>query len=214
MQGRLTRGSRQLQPLSVGDCVLVQDQYGKTPRQWSQTGIVVEIGSHDSYTVSMGGSRRLTRRNRQFLRKITPHKDSFAKSDVTTVQKPQLSPRMTSSHYTTPPPAPMQAPVPVSRPTPLESLSNPVPDAPILDTDSDVVRPAPCDGAQSVPPVRLRRSGPDDRWTVAGQRFSSQPSQASGTWTLPGPLCMGHVWSCGSGFAPTSSCPTHLPRFG
>ena len=65
--------SRNLPALQVGDNVSVQDQSGSTPRRWSKTGKIVEILGHDSYTVKMDGSNRVTKRNRQFLRKILPY---------------------------------------------------------------------------------------------------------------------------------------------
>ena len=69
MQERLARGSRVLSSLSVGDHVLIQEQHGNRPRQWVKSGIVVEVGPYDNYLVSIGGSRQLTKRNRQFLKK-------------------------------------------------------------------------------------------------------------------------------------------------
>ena len=219
MQEKLTRGSRALQQLSVGDHVLVQDQHGRNPRQWSQAGVVVELGSHDSYLVSIGGSRRVTRRNRQFLRKITPQENTVPKSDA----KPQSVSRSLSSHSTTPP-APKLAPTSAQWSDPFLPSNDPIPDAPLQDPDAPtpgttsmelpgVVQPIPSDDVQPVPPLKLRRSGADDRWIVAGQR--SLPSHmSSSSSTPPGPLCMGHVWPWCLGFASTFSCPTHLPRFG
>ena len=64
--------SKQLPPLSLGDAVSVQDQQGNTPRRWSKTGRVVEVLGNDAYTVKVDGSNRVTQRNRQFLRKISP----------------------------------------------------------------------------------------------------------------------------------------------
>ena len=69
---KLTSGSKQLPSLIVGDCVSVQDQSGNTPRRWSKTGIVLEISGPDSYLIKIHGSNRITKRNRQFLRKIQP----------------------------------------------------------------------------------------------------------------------------------------------
>ena len=220
MQDKLTRGSRLLQPLSVGDHVLVQDQHGKNPRQWSQAGVVVELGSHDSYLVSIGGSRRVTRRNRQFLRKIAPQENTVAKSDV----KPQSVSRSLSSQSTTPPLAPKLAPTPAPCSDPFLPSNDPIPYAPLQDPDAptpcttsmelpSVVQPIPSDDVQPVPPLKLRRSGADDRWIVAGQRYLP-PHMTSSSFTPPSPPCMGHVWPLCLGIAPTFSCPTHLPRFG
>ena len=70
---RLTVGTRELPPLSVGDSVLVQNQIGNHPSKWDITGVVVEIKEFDQYVLKIDGSGRLTLRNRKFLRKITPY---------------------------------------------------------------------------------------------------------------------------------------------
>ena len=68
----LTKGSKRLPPLIEGDLVSVQDQSGNTPRRWSKTGRVLESLSHDSYLIRIDGSNKVTKRNRQFLRRIQP----------------------------------------------------------------------------------------------------------------------------------------------
>ena len=72
--------SKQLPALQVQDAVAIQDQTGHTPRRWSKTGTVVEVLPHDSYVVKVDGSNRVTKRNRQFLRKLGLYqadKDTF-----------------------------------------------------------------------------------------------------------------------------------------
>ena len=69
---RLERGTKKLKDLVVGDSVYIQEQFGNTPRKWSKSGTVVENAGHDSYIVKIDGSGKLTRRNRQFLRKFVP----------------------------------------------------------------------------------------------------------------------------------------------
>ena len=44
----LTKGSKQLSHLKVGDRVAIQDQSSNTPRRWSKTGMVLESLGHDS----------------------------------------------------------------------------------------------------------------------------------------------------------------------
>ena len=70
---KLQRGTRKLEPLLVGDYVQVQNQVGCKPSKWDITGVVVEAGNHDQYTVKIHGSGRITLRNRRFLKKITPY---------------------------------------------------------------------------------------------------------------------------------------------
>ena len=46
-----------------------QNQYGNHPGKWDRSGIVVEALPFNQYHVIIDGSRRLTRRNRKFLRR-------------------------------------------------------------------------------------------------------------------------------------------------
>ena len=70
---QLLRGSKQLPPLQPGDVVIVQDQAAtKQPGKWTKTGRVTESEGFNSYLVKMDGSHRVTKRNRQFLKKIIP----------------------------------------------------------------------------------------------------------------------------------------------
>ena len=71
---QLNHGTKHLPPLNPGDNVAIQDQTGKTPRAWTKTGIIMETLPHNSYTVKVDGSNHVTRRNRQFLRKIIPYR--------------------------------------------------------------------------------------------------------------------------------------------
>ena len=74
MDEMLRRQSRALSSLQLNDAVSIQDQTGHYPRRWSKTGKIVESCGHDSYLVKIDGSNRITKRNRQFLRKLTPYK--------------------------------------------------------------------------------------------------------------------------------------------
>ena len=73
----LNRGTRDLHPLNIGSRCLVQNQNGVHPRKWDRSGVVMEILPHDQYTVRIDGSRRLTRRNRRFLRSYHPASTSI-----------------------------------------------------------------------------------------------------------------------------------------
>ena len=65
-------GKRSLDPLIIGDCVYVQNQAGSRPKKWNNTGRIVKVLPHRQYGVVIDGSRRITLRNRKFLRKIKP----------------------------------------------------------------------------------------------------------------------------------------------
>ena len=67
--------TKELKPLQVGEKVLIQNQAGnaKVSKRWDRSGEVIEVGDYDQYLVKVDGSGRITRRNRSFLRKGTPH---------------------------------------------------------------------------------------------------------------------------------------------
>ena len=67
---KLEIGSHALKPLEIGDTVRLQNQAGNHPTKWDKTGAVVQIGDNDQYIVMVDGSRRLTLRNRRYLRKM------------------------------------------------------------------------------------------------------------------------------------------------
>lgn len=69
---RYNAHTRHLASLSVGDQVLVQNQYGNNPKRWEKTGTVVETNDHKQYSVKLHGSGRFTLRNRRYLKKIIP----------------------------------------------------------------------------------------------------------------------------------------------
>ena len=68
----MSRGTKLLPFLQVGTPLAIQDQYGNTPKRWSKTGKVLESFSHDS-GVKLDGAGRTTKRNRQFLKQISPY---------------------------------------------------------------------------------------------------------------------------------------------
>ena len=64
--------SKELPELHVHDCVAVQNQTGSHPKRWDKTGVIIETLPFRQFKVLMDGSRRVTLRNRRFLRKIHP----------------------------------------------------------------------------------------------------------------------------------------------
>ncbi len=69
---RLSIHTKDLPPLSTGQSVMVQNQTGNNPLKWDKRGVIVEVLPHRQYKVMIDGSRRLTLRNRKFLRAFTP----------------------------------------------------------------------------------------------------------------------------------------------
>ena len=70
---RMSEHTRVLPLLVIGNCVRLHNLVGPHPTKWDRTGIVVEVRQFDQYVVRMDGSRRVTRRNRKYLRLYTPH---------------------------------------------------------------------------------------------------------------------------------------------
>ena len=64
---RLTEHTKTLPKLKVFDVVMIQNQSGPHPLKWDRSGMVVEVLPFDQYKVKMGGSGRLSLRNRKFL---------------------------------------------------------------------------------------------------------------------------------------------------
>ena len=52
--------------------VMVQNQSGNHPLCWDKRGTIVKSEGFDQYQVMIDGSRRLTRRNRRYLRLFSP----------------------------------------------------------------------------------------------------------------------------------------------
>ena len=72
---RLEEHTKKLGPVPVGGAVAVQNQTGRFPKKWDKTGVVVENKDHDKVCVRLDGSRRLTNRNRRFVRRIVSPRD-------------------------------------------------------------------------------------------------------------------------------------------
>ena len=84
---KLSEHTKELPQLSRGDLVLVQNQLGNSPRRWEKRGTVTEVLPNRQYRVMMDGSRRISLRNRKFLRKFIP----LNTADVARTQPPLLS---------------------------------------------------------------------------------------------------------------------------
>ena len=74
---KLLEHTKNLKPLQLNDTVLVQNQLGNHPKRWNKRGTVIEVLPHRQYRIRMDGSRRISLRNRQFLRKFTPIEHSL-----------------------------------------------------------------------------------------------------------------------------------------
>ena len=136
MDEHLRRGAKDLPPLSVGASVAIQDPHTDgTPARWSKTGIIVDILPHQTYSVRVDGSRRVTQRHRRFLRQFTPFAPDAPLSEasppgplpgiitrsMTTPEPPGPLPGIITRSMTTPePPRPLTLP-----PQPLQPPAHP-----------------------------------------------------------------------------------------
>ena len=83
--------TRALPPLKVGDSVMIQNQRGNHPLRWDKRGTVMKCEGFDQYQVMVDGSRRLTRRNRKFLRMFTPYSSEFNNPQIAENMKPAVA---------------------------------------------------------------------------------------------------------------------------
>ena len=91
---KLEAKAHDLKPLELNAHVRVQNQSGNSPRRWERTGVVVGHNIPlDKYWVKMDGSRRVTERNRKFLRLFKPHPTDVGGPGAgqTTISLPQPS---------------------------------------------------------------------------------------------------------------------------
>lgn len=78
----LSKSSRSIPALRIGDRCYIQNQAGNYPKRWDRSGTVVEDHGHHSYTIKVDGSGRLTRRNRKHLRQFAPASQFVRDSDI------------------------------------------------------------------------------------------------------------------------------------
>ena len=112
MKERLTEHTKTLPCLEPGKAVYVQNQLGNFPRKWDKTGVIVECRPHQQYVIRLDGSRRVTLRNRKFIREFTPWQEINYKryNNMQITPREQLTPRTETT--STPKDGTMLAPTP------------------------------------------------------------------------------------------------------
>jgi hypothetical protein len=65
-------GVRRREDLEIGTPVALQNQTGNNPNKWDKTVIVLENKPHSQVLIRVDGSRRVTLRNRRFVRRLDP----------------------------------------------------------------------------------------------------------------------------------------------
>ena len=143
--------------------VQIQDQnkVSKMFKQWTKTGVVVNVGDHDDYQVSVDGSRTITKRNRQFLKPFTPAPDVWATQNQPPPSIPSKPPQppFFPQQYPSVPEQPQQ--VPVQTPVPEPPQQSP----PQQEDTTPAVSPSPPNPSF---PLKFRRvqQYPEERWEL------------------------------------------------
>jgi hypothetical protein len=69
---RSSHRTKDFEDLEVGSAVAIQNQTGNNPTKWDKTGIVLENKPDNKVMIKVDGSRRVTMRNRRFVRPMEP----------------------------------------------------------------------------------------------------------------------------------------------
>ena len=154
---KLEAGSHELKPLQTGDMVRIQNQTGNHPTKWDKTGTIVQVGENDQYIVMVDGSRRLTLRNRQYLRRVITPASSGGPQQPTPhfIQKPVAHSLQPPTETSLQPPAtpPLQPPAaPALQPPAAPALQPPAALAPQPPAAPALQQPA---APATQPPVKL-----------------------------------------------------------
>ena len=116
-----TKRTKDYAVIEVGTPVILQNQTGNNPNKWDKTGVVLENKPHSQVVIRVDGSRRVTTRNRKFVRRLnavpltptpvahkpshspvqrTPDKHPATNSDPTPVAGMETDPDRAVSPYT------------------------------------------------------------------------------------------------------------------
>ena len=169
----VSQDKRELEPLEIGDNVQLQNQSGNHPNKWFNTGVVSEVLPHRQYHVVVDGSRRITLRNRRFLKKISPvSRRVDPELDFNNVTPSNIhhtpvdtntpaTPTVPTVDSTSNPDIPVELGEPSSQPEPLDVIPNSHP----------LPAPTPAPAPAPVLPQQLRRSS---RPKVERKMFSAK----------------------------------------
>ena len=93
--------TKDLDTLEIGTAVAIQNQTGQNPTKWDKTGIIIENKPNNKVMIRVDGSRRVTLRNRRFVRPMetnlrkTPDQTPARKKPPTPTPTRQEQPRET-----------------------------------------------------------------------------------------------------------------------
>ena len=80
--------TRDLDELEVGTAVAIQNQTGNNPTKWDKTGIILENKPNSKVMIRVDGSRRVTMRNRRFVRRLDPALRNVTRPELAVPQPP------------------------------------------------------------------------------------------------------------------------------
>ena len=159
--------------------MVIQNQTGNYPRRWDKTGVVIKAMGFDQYQVMTHGSRKITLRNRKFLRKIDHPSKRF------TYSLPDVIP---SSPAQQEQPQPLSQPCPPDLPRPITPTPVPLtPEPRSPNQEESFFTP------QQSPSIRVNQQQFDERMDAA--RDSPTPHQMLSHPHLLGKNSLNHCLS-------------------
>ena len=145
--------------------MVIQNQTGNYPRRWDKTGVVIRAKGFDQYQIMTHGSRRITLRNRKFLRKIDHPSQRF------TYPSPDVIP---SSPARQEQPQPLSQPCPPDLPRPITTTPTPLtPEPRSPNHEESFFTP------QQSPSIRINQEQFDERMDAARDSPAPPPPVAS-----------------------------------
>ena len=180
---RLAQYTKALPPLVIGDHVRIQNQVGPQARRWDKTGTVIEVKQFDQYVIRVDGSRRVTLRNRKFLRKFFPAIPQPTWLPIPLPTHPIQSPRTltTPMAVTLPPPphaekAQLPGPEPPNIPCPLPMMPPTTPQKPASPLGSPTTPSPPAVATPRDPATRGPRTPSSPTPTATSEPTASRPA--------------------------------------
>jgi hypothetical protein len=104
---RWSHRTKTLDDLKIGTAVAIQNQTGTNPTKWDKTGIVIENKPNSKVMIRVDGSRRVTMRNRKFVRPMEPMLRNATRSEPArrrTAQSPQIRQELPKENPSSRPP--------------------------------------------------------------------------------------------------------------
>ena len=112
---------------------MIQNQTGNNPTKWDKTGVVLENKPHSQVLVRVDGSRRVTLRNRRFIKELHPSLARMTPEPVKTTPRkkrvPKAAHKVPETRQEQPPPETQAGSTPACT-VPEAPQQDPIPTAP------------------------------------------------------------------------------------